>query len=55
MNPLTIIAIIQALLKYGVPAIIDIADLVKSKEDPTPEDIQALFITKKPEDYFKPR
>ena len=53
MSPVIVIPIVQAILKYGPDAVILIADLIKSKDEITPEDINNLFITKDPEDYFR--
>jgi len=46
------VAIAIAVLQHGPSAVIAIAELFKSGE-PTVEDISKLFITKKPEEYFK--
>ncbi len=55
MDATLMIAIIQAILRHGPEAVINIADLMKSKDQVTPEDVENLFITKRPEEYFKPR
>jgi hypothetical protein len=52
-DPQLIIAIIQAVLTHGVKAVLIIAELIKAQQDATPEDIEKLFITKKPDEYFK--
>jgi len=41
----------QMILEYGVPAVIQ-AIQTWEIDEPTVEDIRALKITKKPEDYF---
>jgi SRSO17 transposase len=51
-NAELVLAIIKSLVTYGVPALFVIADTLKAKDKPTVEDIEGLFITKKPEDYF---
>ncbi len=55
MDTALIIAIIQVILRHGPEAVINIADLMKSKDQVTPEDVEKLFIAKRPEEYFKPR
>lgn len=48
------LAIISALLTNGPKIVVQIAELFKDDgEDPTPEQIRALKITKDPEEYFK--
>ena len=51
-NALLVIAIAQAVLRYGPPAVIAIAAAMEDA-DVTPEDINSLFINTDPEDYFK--
>ena len=53
-DPQLIIAIIQAVLTHGVKAVLIIAEVIKTKDQDqvTAEDIQKLFITKPPEEYF---
>ena len=53
MNSELILAIVIAVITYGPKAVIAIAEILKTKENVTGEDIQCLFITKKPEDYFQ--
>ncbi len=55
MNTELIIAIIQVILRHGPKAVINIADLMKSKDQVTPEDVERLYIAKTPGEYFKPR
>lgn len=52
-DPQLIIAIVQAVLTHGVKAVLIIAELLKAQQIVTPEDIEKLFITKKPEEYFE--
>jgi len=52
MDNALIIAIMQMVLKYGPKAVIAIGEAMKS-DNVTAEDIQALFIDKKPEEYFE--
>jgi hypothetical protein len=51
-NAELILAIIKSLVTYGLPALFVIAKMLKEKDKPTAEDIEGLFITKKPEEYF---
>jgi len=53
MKAETTLSIIEMILKYGPQAIFAISEAMKKKEDITKEDIQNLFITKDPEEYFK--
>jgi len=53
MNLALILAIFEQVLRYGPEVVIEIAELFKGSEDPTPEQIRALKITKDPEEYFK--
>ena len=50
-DPAVTLAIISAVLTHGPDAVLLIAKLMANRE-PTPEDIQALFIIKEPEEYF---
>ena len=50
-DPTVTLAIIGAVLSHGPEAVKTIATLMDDKE-PTAEEIKALFITKKPEEYF---
>ncbi len=45
------VAIAIAVLQHGPSTVLTIAKLFENGE-PTAEEISALFITKKPEDYF---
>jgi len=47
-----VIAIIEALLRQGPQVVVKIASLFENGE-PTAEDIRKLYISKKPEDYFR--
>ena len=47
-----ILAIIEALIKYGPRAVTEIAELFKV-QDPTPEQIRGLFIDKPAKAYFE--
>jgi hypothetical protein len=49
MDPL----LIAYLAKFGIDAVTGIVAAWKESGEPTPEQIRAAFITKKPEDYFK--
>jgi hypothetical protein len=51
-DALLTLAIIEMILKYGPKAVLTIQG-AWANDDPTPEDIRALFIVKKPEEYFK--
>ena len=51
MNEALILSIIKAILDHGPSAVEAIASALKRGEV-TPEDIDKLFITKSPEDYF---
>jgi len=51
MTEALILAIIKAILDHGPSAVEAIASAMKTKEV-TAEDINNLFITKSPEDYF---
>ena len=53
MEATTTLAIIQSILTYGPKAIITIATVLETKDNPTVEEIKALFIGKDPEEYFK--
>jgi hypothetical protein len=50
-DAMMIVAILDKFLKYGVPAVIAAIRSMRV-ENPTYEDIMALQIIKKPEDYF---
>ena len=52
-DPRLILAVIKSIVTYGLPAVLIIAEILKNKDKPTPEDIEKLFITKTPEEYFK--
>jgi hypothetical protein len=43
---------IAVLAKYGIDAVTQIIASWQSSGSPTPEQIRAAFIEKKPEDYF---
>ena len=45
---------IAMLAKFGIDAVVSIVQSWKESGEPTPEQIREAFITKKPEDYFKP-
>jgi hypothetical protein len=47
-----VVAIIAAVITHGPRAVIAIAELLKVRENVSASDIEALYITKKPEDYF---
>lgn len=51
MEAALVIAIVQAILKYGPSAVHTISQAM-SNDNITPEQIEALFIHKEPEDYF---
>ena len=51
-DPRLILAVIKSIVTYGLPAVLIIAEILKNKDKPTPEDIERLFITKTPEEYF---
>ena len=46
------ITIAQLILQYG-PSIVTSISQAFEKGNPTPDEIKALFITKKPEEYFE--
>jgi hypothetical protein len=48
-----ILAIITAIITHGPRAVLVIAEVLKANENVGSEEIEKLFITKKPEDYFK--
>ena len=49
-----ITAIIDLMLKYGVPAAMEIYNAWDKKDDPTTEDIEALrLMVPRPETYFE--
>jgi hypothetical protein len=52
-NSELILAIVVAVITYGPRAVIAIAEILKIKENVTAADIESLYITKKPEDFFK--
>jgi hypothetical protein len=52
METALILAIIEKLLVYGPGVVVEVAAAFENAE-PTADDIRALKITKKPEDYFK--
>ncbi len=52
-DPQLVLAVVKAILINGVGAVLVIADILRSEEETTPERIEKLFITKKPEEYFK--
>jgi len=49
------LSIISMLLKHGPSAVATIAPLINGEKELTKEDIESLFITKSPEDYFNDR
>ena len=51
MNEALTLSIIKAILDHGPSAVEAIANALK-QDKVTPEDIDKLFITKSPEDYF---
>jgi hypothetical protein len=51
-DPGLVLAIIKSIVTYGLPAVLVIAEILKNKDKPTQEDIEKLFITKTPEEYF---
>jgi hypothetical protein len=53
MEAALVIAIVQAILKFGPSAVLTISDAMSGADDLTPQDIQALFIDKEPAEYFK--
>ncbi len=55
MSAQLILTIIPIIIKHGPDAVVAIGKLLEKKKDVTPEDIEKLFITKRPEEYFKPR
>lgn len=44
---------IAMLAKFGIDAVCQIVASWKASGEPTPDQIRAAFIDKKPEDYFK--
>jgi hypothetical protein len=52
-DPGLLLAVIKSIVTYGLPAVLVIAEILKNKDKPTAEDIEKLFITKKPDEYFK--
>jgi hypothetical protein len=52
-NTELILAIVVAVITYGPRAVLAIAEILQLKENATAADIEALYITQKPEDYFK--
>ena len=56
MNVTLTLAIIKIIAQYGPSAAVAIGKTIENRgKDVTEEDIEKLFITKRPEDYFKPR
>jgi len=45
---------IAMLSAYGLNAVLEIVQAWKASGEPTEEEIKALYITMKPEDYFPP-
>ena len=52
-DPRLLLAVIKSIVTYGLPAVLIIAEILKNKDKPTASDIERLFITKRPEDYFE--
>ena len=52
MNAELILAIIEAIIRYGPKIVVEIAELFSSDSTPTAADVQALLLTKRPEDYL---
>lgn len=51
-DALLTLTIIEMILKYGPTAVIKMQQ-AWAIDNPTPDDIRALFIVKKPEEYFE--
>jgi len=52
-NAELILAIVKSIVTYGIPALFVIVEMLKQKDKPTASDIERLFITKRPEEYFE--